>query len=165
MTPEPPIPCTILSSTVLPPVENILASGSDRRPPRSAYSTSPRPRFVRSYVYANNSLPRALADANETSLRVYSTGNFPEVYEDSFMAVAKPDGKDFQPTLILVGTRLGTDKINQVYEQALISALQLPQSIGIAGYVPPLDSYLPFFCILTRIFLYVVAGPLPLTTL
>lgn len=81
------------------------------------------------------------------------------------MAVAKPDGKDFQPTLILVGTRLGTDKINQVYEQALISALQLPQSIGIAGYVPPLDSYLPFFCILTRIFLYVVAGPLPLTTL
>lgn len=49
------------------------------------------------------------------------------------MATAKPDGEIFYPTLILVCTRLGIDKINQVYEQALISTLQMEQSIGIAG--------------------------------
>lgn len=76
---------------------------------------------------------RALADEKQSGLRVYSTGDLPDVYEDSFMAVANPDGRGFQPTLILVCTRLGIDKINQVYEEALISTLQLPQSIGIAG--------------------------------
>jgi cysteine protease ATG4 len=75
----------------------------------------------------------ALASQNESSLRVYSTGDLPDVYEDSFMAVAKPDGDHFHPTLILVCTRLGIDKINQVYEEALISTLQMEQSIGIAG--------------------------------
>lgn len=76
---------------------------------------------------------RALMDEKDSGLRVYSTGDLPDVYEDSFMAVANPDGRGFQPTLILVCTRLGIDKINQVYEEALISTLQLPQSIGIAG--------------------------------
>lgn len=52
------------------------------------------------------------------------------------MAVAKPDGETFHPTLILVGTRLGIDKINQVYWEALTAALQMPQSVGIAGFVP-----------------------------
>lgn len=70
---------------------------------------------------------------HETSLRIYSTGDLPDVYEDSFMAIAKPNGVEFHPTLILVCTRLGIDKINQIYEQALISTLQMEQSIGIAG--------------------------------
>lgn len=82
------------------------------------------------------SVPRALANSNETSLRVYSTGDSPDVYEDSFMAIAKPDGETFHPTLVLVGTRLGIDKINQVYWEALTATLQMPQSVGIAGYVP-----------------------------
>lgn len=56
-----------------------------------------------------------------------------DVYEDSFMEVANPDGTAFHPTLILVCTRLGTDAINQVYEEALIATLQMQQSIGIAG--------------------------------
>lgn len=51
------------------------------------------------------------------------------------MAVAKPDGETFHPTLVLVGTRLGIDKINQVYWEALTATLQMPQSVGIAGYV------------------------------
>jgi cysteine protease ATG4 len=55
------------------------------------------------------------------------------VYEDSFMKVAKPDGNTFIPTLILVGTRLGVDKITPVYWEALKSSLQMPQSMGIAG--------------------------------
>jgi cysteine protease ATG4 len=49
------------------------------------------------------------------------------------MKVAKPDGEEFHPTLILVGTRLGIDKITPVYWEALIAALQMPQSVGIAG--------------------------------
>jgi len=76
---------------------------------------------------------RALAKKHEDSLRIYSTGDLPDVYEDSFMATAKPDGETFHPTLILVCTRLGIDKVNQVYEEALISTLQMEQSIGIAG--------------------------------
>lgn len=56
------------------------------------------------------------------------------------MSIAKPDGVTFKPTLVLVGTRLGIDKVNPVYWEALKSALQMPQSLGIAGYefrVPP----------------------------
>lgn len=49
------------------------------------------------------------------------------------MKVAKPDGQDFHPTLILIGTRLGIDKITPIYWDALIAALQMPQSVGIAG--------------------------------
>ncbi|KAK7745971.1 Cysteine protease atg4 [Cytospora paraplurivora] len=84
---------------------------------------------------------QALTNSNETSLRVYSTGDLPDVYEDSFMAVAKPDGETFHPTLILVGTRLGIDKINQVYWEALTATLQMPQSVGIAGGRPSQSLY------------------------
>lgn len=84
---------------------------------------------------------QALASSNEPSLRVYSTGDLPDVYEDSFMAVAKPDGETFHPTLILVGTRLGIDKINQVYWESLTATLQLPQSVGIAGGRPSQSHY------------------------
>ncbi|KAI8176401.1 Cysteine protease ATG4 [Colletotrichum sp. SAR 10_86] len=77
---------------------------------------------------------QSLTNAQEQpSLRVYSTGDGPDVYEDKFMKIAKPDGTRFHPTLILVGTRLGIDKITPVYWDALIAALQMPQSVGIAG--------------------------------
>lgn len=78
-------------------------------------------------------LRRALANDNEPNLRVYSTGDGPDVYEDNFMKIAKPDGQRFYPTLILVGTRLGIDKVTPAYWEALIASLQMPQSIGIAG--------------------------------
>lgn len=51
------------------------------------------------------------------------------------MKIAKGDGNQFYPTLILIGTRLGIDKITPVYWEALIASLQMPQSVGIAGYV------------------------------
>lgn len=51
------------------------------------------------------------------------------------MSIAKPDGSKFIPTLVLVGTRLGVDRITPVYWEALKATLQMPQSIGIAGYV------------------------------
>ncbi|KXJ90665.1 putative cysteine protease ATG4 [Microdochium bolleyi] len=84
---------------------------------------------------------QALAKANDSSLRVYSTGDGPDVYEDKFFEVAKPDGMTFHPTLILVGTRLGIDKITQVYWEALVASLQMPQSIGIAGGRPSSSHY------------------------
>lgn len=55
------------------------------------------------------------------------------MYEDSFMKIAKPDDALFKPTLILVGTRLGLDKITPVYWGALEASLKMSQSIGIAG--------------------------------
>lgn len=78
---------------------------------------------------------RALTNAQGGPLRVYATGDLPDVYEDSFMEVARPAGPDddFHPTLILVCTRLGIDKVNTVYWEALTSTLQMQQSAGIAG--------------------------------
>ncbi|KAL2694623.1 Cysteine protease atg4 [[Neocosmospora] mangrovei] len=84
---------------------------------------------------------QALANSHESSLRVYSTGDGPDVYEDEFMKIAKPEGEAFHPTLILVGTRLGIDKITPVYWEALIASLQMPQSVGIAGGRPSSSHY------------------------
>ena len=49
------------------------------------------------------------------------------------MDIANPTGEEFHPTLLLVSTRLGIDKITPVYWEALIASLQMKQSIGIAG--------------------------------
>jgi cysteine protease ATG4 len=49
------------------------------------------------------------------------------------MNIAKPDGTVFKPTLVLVGTRLGIEKVTPAYWQALRASLQMTQSIGIAG--------------------------------
>jgi cysteine protease ATG4 len=66
-------------------------------------------------------------------LRVYMSGDGADVYVNKLKEIAIDDDGKFQPTLILVGTRLGIDKITPVYWEALKSALQMPQSIGIAG--------------------------------
>ena len=55
--------------------------------------------------------------------------------------IAVDDGH-WQPTLILVGTRLGIDKITPVYWEALKAALQMKQSIGIAGWATMLHHLL-----------------------
>jgi len=57
------------------------------------------------------------------------------------MNVAKPDGFTFTPTLILVGTRLGIDKVTQAYWEALEYSLHMPQSVGIAGGRPSSSHY------------------------
>lgn len=76
---------------------------------------------------------REMVNVREPHLRVYSTGEGPDVYQDSFMKIAKPEGEEFHPTLILVGTRLGIDKVTAVYWDSLIASLQMTQSVGIAG--------------------------------
>ncbi|QSZ31968.1 hypothetical protein DSL72_001537 [Monilinia vaccinii-corymbosi] len=77
----------------------------------------------------------------ESELRVYITGDGSDVYEDTFMSIAKPNNTDFTPTLVLVGTRLGLDKITPVYWEALKYSLQMPQSVGVAGGRPSSSHY------------------------
>lgn len=87
---------------------------------------------MRPEVYSRLTTYRALSNERD-DLRVYITGDGPDVYQDTFMKIAKPDGVTFRPTLVLVSTRLGIDKVNPVYWEALKSSLQMPQSLGIAG--------------------------------
>ncbi|KAI9666316.1 MAG: Cysteine protease atg4 [Bathelium mastoideum] len=78
---------------------------------------------------------------SEAGLRVYSTGDSSDVYEDRFFAVAKDEHGVVQPTLILLGIRLGIDRVTPVYWDALQAALQMPQSVGIAGGRPSSSHY------------------------
>lgn len=72
-----------------------------------------------------------------TELKVYINGDGADVYEDRFLSLATAEDGQFTPTLILVGIRLGIDRVTPVYWEALKASLQLPQSVGIAGYAGP----------------------------
>ena len=61
------------------------------------------------------------------------TGDGSEIYEDVLLKLARSDRGLFFPVLILVGIRLGIDRVNPVYRESLKATLQMPQSIGIAG--------------------------------
>lgn len=77
---------------------------------------------------------RALTNQRKPSgLRVYITGDGSDVYEDLVMKLAKSDGEKFKPTLVLVSTRLGIERITPVYWRGLQDILRMPQSVGIAG--------------------------------
>lgn len=78
-------------------------------------------------------------------------GDGPDVYEDKFLKLAKP-GSQFIPTLILMGVRLGIDRITSAYWDALKDLLRLPQSVGIAGGRPSSSHY--FFAIQGDQFFY-----------
>lgn len=55
---------------------------------------------------------------------------------------SRKDADDkFQPTLIVLGIRLGIDRITPVYHAALKAALEMPQSVGIAGGRPSSSHY------------------------
>jgi cysteine protease ATG4 len=69
----------------------------------------------------------------EAGLKVYISGDGADIYEDKLKEVAIDDDGNWQPTLILVGTRLGIEKITPVYWEALKTSLQMKQSVGIAG--------------------------------
>ena len=77
---------------------------------------------------------RALSQKYEAyGLKVYVTGDGADVYEDIFLRLAEGKDQRFSPVLILVGIRLGIDRVTPVYWEALKKTLQLPQSVGIAG--------------------------------
>lgn len=83
------------------------------------------------------------AECAAAGLRVYVTPSASEVYEDRFRTIAATSATDgtIKPTLILLGIRLGLDRITPVYHEALKSALTYPQSIGIAGGRPSSSHY------------------------
>ncbi|KAK3677134.1 Cysteine protease atg4 [Recurvomyces mirabilis] len=76
-------------------------------------------------------------------LRVYSRPDDSDVYAEQLFATAGQKDADgsFQPTLIVLGVRLGIDRITPVYHAALKSALEMPQSVGIAGGRPSSSHY------------------------
>lgn len=87
---------------------------------------------------------RALATRHSpSSLRVYARPDDSDVYIDSLLATATQKSADdeFQPTLIVLGVRLGIDRITPVYHAALQQALEMPQSVGIAGGRPSSSHY------------------------
>ncbi|KAK9323516.1 hypothetical protein V1517DRAFT_320049 [Lipomyces orientalis] len=76
----------------------------------------------------------------ESQLRVYIGGDAGDIYEDSLMRVSGGPG-DFKPTLVLLGIRLGIEKITPVYHEALKFCLRVPQAVGIAGGRPSSSHY------------------------
>ncbi|OQE72680.1 hypothetical protein PENNAL_c0093G10949 [Penicillium nalgiovense] len=74
-------------------------------------------------------------------LRVYVTNDTSDVYEDKFAHVAHDESGRIQPTLILIGTRLGIDNVTPAYWDGLRAALTYPQSVGIAGGRPSASHY------------------------
>lgn len=81
---------------------------------------------------ANSALSEEYKDAG---MNVYVSSDNTYVYEDKFKAVAYKQSDRMRPTLILLGTRLGIDRITPVYRKGLENLLRLPQSLGIAGSV------------------------------
>ncbi|SLM37157.1 cysteine protease atg4 [Lasallia pustulata] len=85
---------------------------------------------------------RALSEERaNTGLRVYMTGDGSDIYEDAFLEVAKAGDGSFSPTLVLLGIRLGIDRVTPVYWEALKTSLRLSQSVGIAGGRPSSSHY------------------------
>ncbi|KAL8949878.1 MAG: hypothetical protein Q9222_004051 [Ikaeria aurantiellina] len=79
--------------------------------------------------------------SDATDLQVYINGDGADVYEDRFLSLATAKEGRFTPTLILVGIRLGIDRVTPVYWEALKASLQLSQSVGIAGGRPSSSHY------------------------
>ena len=85
------------------------------------------------YLFSANTCRGLSNDHRPSGLRVYVTGDGSDVYEDSFLKIAQDDARRVQPTLVLVGIRLGIDRVTPVYWEALKASLQMRQSVGIAG--------------------------------
>ncbi|KAL8785946.1 MAG: hypothetical protein Q9213_003095 [Squamulea squamosa] len=80
-------------------------------------------------------------DRPAMNLKVYINGDGADVYEDRLLSLATAGEGEFTPILILVGIRLGIDRVTPVYWEALKASLQLPQSVGIAGGRPSSSHY------------------------
>ncbi|KAJ5154086.1 uncharacterized protein N7500_009525 [Penicillium coprophilum] len=82
-----------------------------------------------------------LTESETPQLRVYVTNDTSNVYEDKFAQVAHDKSGQIQPTLILIGTRLGIDNVTPAYWDGLRATLAYPQSVGIAGGRPSASHY------------------------
>jgi cysteine protease ATG4 len=70
---------------------------------------------------------------SDVGVRVYVTNDSSEVHENKFYEVARDDAGRIRPTLILLGIRLGIDRVTAVYWDSLKEMITYPQSVGIAG--------------------------------
>ncbi|KAL8856909.1 MAG: hypothetical protein Q9178_006498 [Gyalolechia marmorata] len=75
------------------------------------------------------------------NLKVYINGDGADVYEDKLLSLATTGEGQFTPILVLVGIRLGIDRVTPLYWEALKASLELPQSVGIAGGRPSSSHY------------------------
>ncbi|KAL2009268.1 hypothetical protein VTN00DRAFT_7462 [Thermoascus crustaceus] len=80
-------------------------------------------------------------ECKDAGLNVYITNDSSDVYEDKFRTIAYNESGQINPTLILLGIRLGIDRVTPVYWESLKAALQYPQSVGIAGGRPSASHY------------------------
>ena len=130
-------------------VESIPGNGSDRLLRGDVFS---KHSLIHESLRSTYRYFRALSnDYRDSGLKVYMNGDGADVYEDKFLKLAK-QGNKFTPTLILMGIRLGIDRITPVYWEALKDSLRLPQSVGIAGGRPSSSHY--FFAIQGDHFFY-----------
>ncbi|KAI9503342.1 Cysteine protease atg4 [Coemansia spiralis] len=88
--------------------------------------------------YGTASIIRKLAQEANHELAVYTT-------TDGVVYLADICGKEFRPTLILVASMLGIDRVNPVYYPFIQASLTLPQSAGIAGGKPSSALYFAGF--------------------
>ena len=103
----------------------------------TTYTTNPQHNI-------NLTTPRALTDKHAPAgLRVYARPDDSDIYIPTLLATATQNDANapFQPTLIVLGVRLGIDRITPVYHAALKAALEQPQSVGIAGGRPSASHY------------------------
>jgi hypothetical protein len=128
----PRLPFQYIGSLSMEPrvAESTRVNGLVRQQRHSAFGMDTMLPFQGQWLTSNRAL--ALQQAT-VSLAVYITGDGSDVYEDKVFEAAKGKTGSFQPTLLLVGTRLGLDRITPVYWEALKDTLQMPQSVGIAG--------------------------------
>lgn len=112
-------------------------NGLDHQPQLDVYSMFFQPIFLPEFViyWKRLTTKRALSTQHDQGLRVYITGDAGDVYEDAFRKIAISKDNVFTPTLVLVGIRLGIERVTPVYWEALKSSLMMPQSVGIAGCV------------------------------
>ncbi|KAL4805237.1 hypothetical protein BDV18DRAFT_16646 [Aspergillus unguis] len=81
------------------------------------------------------------ANYSQSTLQVYIADDNSDVYQDKFMSVSMDEQGNLRPTLILLGLRLGIDRVTAVYWSGLKAVLQMPQSVGIAGGRPSASHY------------------------
>lgn len=125
-----------LSNVVPTHVENFPENGLARQPLRGAFSMYQHGE-LQTKAYHGRPDRKLSRESEPPHLRVYVTNDTSDVYEDQLIRAARDDTGHFQPTLILLGLRLGIDNVTSVYWDGLRAALQWPQSVGVAGYVPP----------------------------
>lgn len=131
-TPRRPFQSIDLLNVVPSHAENTLGNGLAHRPPPGASSMYQQGGY-KAELTKDRNLSR---EWEHPKLRVYVTNDTSDVYEDQVTRLAREGTEHIQPTLILLGLRLGIEHITSVYWDGLRAALQLPQSVGIAGYVP-----------------------------